>query len=96
MEALVDIVNNGVSAFDVGSGGGVTWIGLVTGPKITPTFLETIGDGDVWEYTYTTALGGGDTVYYRLIPSGAVVDSFYTTFVASVLSGLVVAKATEV
>lgn len=63
-----------------------TWIDYVSGYTTTPTLLQTIADGDVYEYTYT------NTTLYRLVPSGSAIDSFYTTFSGGVLSGLVVEK----
>ena len=63
-----------------------TWIDYVNGYTTTPTLLQTIADGDVYEYTYT------NTTLYRLVPSGSAIDSFYTTFSGGVLSGLVVEK----
>ncbi len=66
------------------------WITLVTGYKTTPTLLTTIGDGDVYSYTYAT--NTVDITYYRLVPSGALDDAFYTTFSLGVLSGMIAHK----
>jgi len=63
-----------------------TWIDYVNGYTTTPTLLQTIADGDVYEYTYT------NTTLYRLVPTGSAIDSFYRTFSSGVLSGLVVEK----
>jgi hypothetical protein len=63
-----------------------TWIDYVSGYTTTPTLLQTIADGDVYEYTYT------NTTLYRLVPTGSAIDSFYRTFSGGVLSGLVVEK----
>lgn len=63
-----------------------TWIDYVNGYTTTPTLLQTIADGDVYEYTYT------NTTLYRLVPTGSAIDSFYRTFSGGVLSGLVVEK----
>jgi hypothetical protein len=52
--------------------------------------LETIADGDVYQYTYTNG------TLYRLVPSGAAVDSFYKRFDNSVLSGLVIQKTIKI
>lgn len=64
-----------------------TWIGLVSGYNAIPTLTATIEAGDVYTYTYD-----GDITYYRLVPSGAEDDAFYSSFVDGVLSGLVVSK----
>lgn len=63
-----------------------TWVDYVSGYTTTPTLLQTIADGDVYEYTYT------NTTLYRLVPTGSAIDSFYRTFSGGVLSGLVVEK----
>jgi hypothetical protein len=68
--------------------GAATWIDYVTSYAVTPTFLETIGDGDVYEYIYTSSTA------YRLVPSGAAEDAFYSTFIASVLSDKLVGRVT--
>jgi len=69
---------------------GLTWSDLVNGFKTTPTLLTTTVDGDVYEYIFEGS--GGDVTLYRLVPSGAEDDAFYTSFVDPVLSGLVVTK----
>lgn len=67
-----------------------TWIDYVNGYTTTPTLLSTIADGDVYQYTYSNA------TLYRLVPSGAAIDSFYRTFSGGVLSGLVVEKTIQI
>lgn len=70
--------------------GNLDWISLVLGYKTIPTLNITIASGAVWNYVYSTS--GADLTYYRLIPSGASADAFYTTFSAGVLSGLISQK----
>lgn len=75
----------------VGETGGAdmtgTWLGLVTGWSSAPMLIDTIADGQVWEYNYS-----GGITYYRLVPTGSGADAFYSTFSGGVLSDLVVAK----
>ena len=66
------------------------WIDYASGYSSEPTLLETIADGDVYQYTYTNG------TLYRLVPSGAAVDSFYKRFENSVLSGLVIQKTIKI
>lgn len=66
------------------------WIDYTTGFSATPTLLQTIADGDVYEYTYTNG------TLYRLVPSGAEDDAFYSAFSGGVLSGLVASKRIEI
>ena len=69
------------------SGGrGLSWTDYATGFSATPTLLQTIADGDVYQYTYRNG------TLYRLVPSGSAVDSFYRNFSSGVLSGLVAEK----
>jgi hypothetical protein len=70
--------------------GNLNWLSLVAGYKTAPTFNSNIADGAVWNYVYSTS--GADVTYYRLIPSGALADAFYTTFSVGVLSGLISQK----
>lgn len=67
-----------------------SWIGLATGWKTTPVLNTTIADGDVYNYVF--AGDPGDVTYYRLVPSGAADDAFYSTFSGGVLSGLIAKK----
>ena len=78
------------SYYGVGEDTADDWITLVTGYKIIPTLLTTIPDGDVYSYTYAT--NTVDKTYYRLVPSGALDDAFYTTFSLGVLSGMIANK----
>lgn len=81
------------NTYVVGQGSGAVqlkWLDYATGFSATPTLLQTIADGDVYEYTYSNG------TRYRLVPSGAEVDSFYTTFSSGVLSGLVAEKQQRV
>lgn len=66
------------------------WIDYASGYSVEPTLLQTIADGDVYEYTYTNG------TLYRLVPSGAAVDSFYKRFESGVLSGLVIEKTIKI
>lgn len=68
----------------------LTWIGLVLGWSAEPTLLQTIAEGEVYEYTY-----GSDTLY-RLVPSGSASDAFYTGFSSGTLSGLVAEKGVQI
>lgn len=61
-----------------------TWIDYATGYSTEPTLLETIPEGDVYEYTY------GTKTLYRLV--GTSEDSFYETFGNPSLSNLVISK----
>lgn len=61
-----------------------TWIDYAAGFSAIPTFLETITDGDVYQYTY------GSTTLYRLV--GTTEDSFYQNFSSPTLSNLVVSR----
>jgi hypothetical protein len=67
-----------------------TWIDYTVGFRTTPVFLETIADGDVYQYTYL------NETLYRLVPSGSAVDAFYVSFNNGVLSNLVVSKQIEI
>lgn len=67
-----------------------TWIDYATGFINRPTLLETIGDGDVYEYTYRNG------TLYRLVPSGSAVDAFYRDFSEGVLENLVAEKVIEI
>lgn len=84
----IQIIDN--SFFSIDNDSSDDWITLVTGYKTTPTLLTTIGDGDVYSYTYAT--NTIDKTYYRLVPSGLLDDAFYTTFSLGVLSGMVAHK----
>jgi hypothetical protein len=66
------------------------WIDYASGYSSEPTLLQTIADGDVYEYTYTNG------TLYRLVPSGAAVDAFYRRFESGVLSGLVIEKTIKI
>lgn len=68
-----------------------TWIDYVSDWCTPPHLLTSISDGDVWQYTYA-----GGVVRYRLVPSGSVQDSFYTTFTGGVLSGHLVDRGMTV
>lgn len=63
----------------------LSWIDYVSNWSSVPSLVTTISDGDVWQYTYASGV-----IRYRLVPSGALQDSFYTTFSGGVLTGLVV------
>lgn len=63
------------------------WMTLARGWDSVPTFLQTIADGDVYQYDYT-----GSRTFYRLVPSGSAVDAFYSGFSGGVLSGLIASK----
>ena len=91
LEALTGVnatyVANAISKIELGV---TTWIDYATGFSEIPTLLETIAEGDVYEYTYTNG------TLYRLVPSGSEQDAFYTAFSGGVLSGLVASKRTEI
>lgn len=55
------------------SGRGLTWIDYATSFAVDPVLLETIAEGEVYEYNYSS----GKT-YYRLV--GDPIDAFYTTY----------------
>lgn len=56
------------------SGGrGLTWIDYATSFSVDPVLLETIAEGEVYEYNYQS----GKT-YYRLV--GNPIDAFYTSY----------------
>jgi hypothetical protein len=64
------------------------WLDYATGflEGTEPILLTTITTGDVWSYNY------GANTYYRLVPSGTLLDAFYTTFSGGILSGLLAKK----
>jgi len=66
------------------AGGEYTWIDYAANFSSAPTYLETIAEGDVYEYTYSSG------TLYRLV--GTSSDSFYSTFNSPTLSGLVVSR----
>lgn len=91
MALLVTLNPNGTkSTMDSSSivGGATKWIDYATGfPKATPPILlATIATGNVWTYNY------GTNTYYRLVPSGVLEDSFYSTFTEGILSGFLATK----
>ena len=78
-----------------GGGGGaaeasLTWIDYATGFSSAPTLTQTIATGDVYTYTYSNG------TLYRLVPSGAEADAFYSAFSGGVLSGLVASKGVTI
>lgn len=77
-ELFMRIGDRWVSTTDVG----VSWIDLVVGA--TPTFVETIPDGDVYEYVYS------NRTLYRVIGAG---DVFYSSYVAQTPAGEVARKS---
>jgi hypothetical protein len=68
----------------------LTWTDYATGFSEEPVLTATIAEGDVYTYTYQ------NSTLYRLVPSGLSVDSFYTTFDGTTLSGLVVSKTVNI
>lgn len=68
----------------------LNWSDYAIGYSAEPTLLQTIADGDVYEYTYTNGS------LYRLVPSGSAIDSFYKRFENGVLTGLVVQKTIKI
>ena len=68
----------------------LTWTDYATGFSADPVLTTTIADGDVYTYTYQNG------TLYRLVPSGSAVDSFYTTFDGTTLSGLVASKTVSI
>lgn len=77
---------NGISG---GGGGGdaavKTWIDYVVGYDTEPTLIQTIAEGEVWQYDYSTS------TLYRLI--GASEDTFYSSFTNNTVSGVIAQKA---
>jgi len=70
------------------SGGrGLTWTDYATGFSSEPTLLETIAEGDVYQYTYN-----GGTTAYRLV--GNPTDAFYSNYdsATDTLTGLLAEK----
>jgi hypothetical protein len=82
--------NNYYSGGGGAAGSQLKWTDYATGFSATPTLLQTIADGDVYEYTYTNG------TLYRLVPSGSEDDAFYSAFSGGVLSGLVASKRIEI
>jgi hypothetical protein len=66
------------------------WMTLVRGYKTSPTLLESLANGDVYEYVYSTR--GSDKIYYRYISTDGSDDSFYANFTNSTLSNLIAKK----
>lgn len=60
-----------------------SWFDYVSSYSEIPTLIATISDGDVYRYVYS------NLTLYRLVPSGNLLDSFYSNFDGSTLSGLV-------
>jgi hypothetical protein len=67
------------------------WMTLVRGYKTTPSFIKNITGGSVYSYVYNSS--PFNKIYYRYIATDGSEDSFYTTFVNDVLSGLVASKS---
>jgi len=75
----------------VEGGDGLKWIDYTTGfkPATLPTLIETIPEGDVYEYTYSNG------ILYRLVAVDGR-DLFYSSFSSPTLSGLVSEKETTI
>jgi hypothetical protein len=90
MALIVTLQPNGSKGtFDTNTlAGGTKWLDYATGflEGTEPIQLTTISTGDVWSYNY------GANTYFRLVPSGALADAFYSTFTSGVLSGLLAKK----
>jgi hypothetical protein len=67
-----------------------TWIDYAAGYSQEPTLLNTIAEGDVYEYTYP------DGTLYRLITSSPYTDSFYKAYNGSAVSNLVISRGLSV
>ena len=67
-----------------------TWVDYVTNWSSTPTFLETIAEGDVYEYPYEN-----DTLY-RVISSSPYTDKFYSSFANSEVNGFVISRGISI
>ena len=67
-----------------------SWINYAANydPASPPVFLETIAEGDVYQYTYANG------TLYRVV--GSTTDAFYQTFVSPNVSDLVTARATTI
>jgi hypothetical protein len=61
-----------------------TWIDYAAGFTSVPTLVESIPDGDVYQYTY------GAVTLYRLV--GTSEDSFYQNYSSPTLSNLVISR----
>jgi hypothetical protein len=73
-----------LASIDVGGDSSYTWVEYAANFLTPPVFVETIIEGDVYEYTYSSG------TLYRLV--GATEDSFYSTFITPNLSGLVISR----
>ena len=67
------------------------WMTLVRGYKTIPTLLESITNGDVYTYVYSTT--GPDKTYYRFIATDGSEDAFYGNFSSPTLSNLIAKKS---
>ena len=79
-----------VQIMEAGESSGVSgWVTLKDSWTVAPVLIDTIAEGDVYQYAY------GSTLYYRLVPSpyDSSEDSFYSTFSSPVLSGLIATRA---
>lgn len=63
------------------------WINYVVGYSVTPTLLETISTGDVYQYGYEDL-----TTLYRHIATDLSEDAFYSSFDGVTLAGLIATK----
>lgn len=77
--------------YPIGTEAGKYWIDYVSNYSLAPTQIGSNANGDIYEYTYPNG------VAYRLVPTdGVSVDSFYTTHMSGVLSGLIVERGMDI
>ena len=83
--------SSSVRVYNRGSSEAIThsWVELATGFS-SQSLESTIAAGDVYSYVYS------NTTLFRLVPSGAEQDAFYTTFSGGALSGLVIGRGLAV
>ena len=85
-EVIEAVVEKAITELTVSqriSGPLYSWFDYVSMYSTIPVKIATISDGDVYRYEY------GSATLYRLVPSGNLNDSFYSSFQNNTLSGLV-------
>jgi hypothetical protein len=92
--AIEGLSSAGQNVYASVKAGGTTelpkWIDYVSNWSSTPTFLETITEGDVYEYTYENA------TLYRVVGSSPYTDKFYSSFANSAVNGLVISRGMSI
>jgi len=82
-----------VQIMEVGESTGISgWVTLKDSWTSEPTLIDTIADGEVYEYEY------GSTTYYRLVPSpyDSTLDQFFSSFSTPTLSGLLATRGVPI